>query len=174
MVLQFMHEALASICLYTDVEREIEVFHSSARYVNLAYTATWAFQEQLLFSIFPIFTQFLAIVKFINIVGGAITFGNISITSNFALCTQTLSISFGGVVGDETNATAYDHATPLQHSYKSIKGARYLLIIHELLVAMGFFSAGVQDETLKETLKEESQRLASYIIAVTIINTSLV
>ena len=32
----------------------------------------------------------------------------------------------------------------------AIKGARYLLIIHELLVAMGFFPAGVQDETLKE------------------------
>ena len=41
------------------------------------------------------------------------------------------------------------------------KGARYLLIIHELLVAMGFFPMGVQDETLKE----ESQRL---VIAVTI------
>ena len=41
--------------------------------------------------------------------------------------------------------------------YCLIKGARYLLIIHELLVAMGFFPAGVQDETLKE----ESQRLAS-------------
>ena len=38
-----------------------------------------------------------------------------------------------------------------------IKGARYLLIIHEVLVAMGFFPAEVQDETLKE----ESQRLAS-------------
>ena len=37
------------------------------------------------------------------------------------------------------------------------KGAQYLLIIHEVL-AMGFFPAGVQDETLKE----ESQRLASY------------
>ena len=37
------------------------------------------------------------------------------------------------------------------------KGARYLLIIHEVLVAMDFFSAGVQDETLEE----ESQRLAS-------------
>ena len=42
--------------------------------------------------------------------------------------------------------------------YAHFKGARYLLIIHELLVAMGvFFSAGVQDKTLKE----ESQRLAS-------------
>ena len=39
-----------------------------------------------------------------------------------------------------------------------IKDARYLLIIHELLVAMGFFPAEVQDETLKE----ESQTLASY------------
>ena len=39
----------------------------------------------------------------------------------------------------------------------AIKGARYLLIIHEVLVAMDFFSAGVQDETLEE----ESQRLAS-------------
>ena len=38
-----------------------------------------------------------------------------------------------------------------------VKGARYLLIIHEVLVAMDFFSAGVQDETLEE----ESQRLAS-------------
>ena len=38
-----------------------------------------------------------------------------------------------------------------------VKGARYLLIIHEVLVAMGFFPAGVQNETLKE----ESQRLAS-------------
>ena len=38
-----------------------------------------------------------------------------------------------------------------------LKGARYSLIIHEVLVAMEFFSAGVQDETLKE----ESQRLAS-------------
>ena len=37
------------------------------------------------------------------------------------------------------------------------KGARYSLIIHELLVAMGFFPAGVRDESLKE----ESQRLAS-------------
>ena len=36
------------------------------------------------------------------------------------------------------------------------KGARYLLIIHKVLIAMGFFPAGVQDETLKE----ESQRLA--------------
>ena len=36
-------------------------------------------------------------------------------------------------------------------------GARYLLIIHEVLVAIVFFPAGVQDETLKE----ESQRLAS-------------
>ena len=38
-----------------------------------------------------------------------------------------------------------------------VKGARYLLIIHEVLVAMDFFSAGVQDQTLEE----ESQRLAS-------------
>ena len=38
-----------------------------------------------------------------------------------------------------------------------VKGARYLLIIHEVLVAMDFFSAGVQ----VETLEEESQRLAS-------------
>ena len=38
-----------------------------------------------------------------------------------------------------------------------IKDARYLLIIHELLVAMGFFPAEVKDETLKE----ESQTLAS-------------
>ena len=38
-----------------------------------------------------------------------------------------------------------------------IKGAQYSLIIHEVLVAMGFFPAGVQDETLKEG----SQRLAS-------------
>ena len=30
----------------------------------------------------------------------------------------------------------------------SFKGAQYLLIIHEVLVAMGFFPAGVQDETL--------------------------
>ena len=37
------------------------------------------------------------------------------------------------------------------------KGAQYLLIIHEVLVAMDFFPAGVQDETLEE----ESQRLAS-------------
>ena len=42
-------------------------------------------------------------------------------------------------------------------SYVRIKGARYLLIIHEVLVAMDFFPAGVQDETLEE----ESQRLAS-------------
>ena len=41
-------------------------------------------------------------------------------------------------------------------SQEVIKGARYILIIHEVLVAMDFFSAGVQDETL-----EESQRLAS-------------
>ena len=27
----------------------------------------------------------------------------------------------------------------------ALKGARYLLIIHQLLVAMGFFPAGVQD-----------------------------
>ena len=39
----------------------------------------------------------------------------------------------------------------------TLKGARYLLIIHEVLVAMDFFSAGVQDEALEE----ESQRLAS-------------
>ena len=39
----------------------------------------------------------------------------------------------------------------------TIKGARYLLIIHEVQVAMVFFSAGVQDEALEE----ESQRLAS-------------
>ena len=40
----------------------------------------------------------------------------------------------------------------------SLKGARYLLIIHEVLVAIWyFFPAGVQDETLKG----ESQILAS-------------
>ena len=39
----------------------------------------------------------------------------------------------------------------------TIKGARYLLIIHEVQVAMVFFPAGVQDEALEE----ESQRLAS-------------
>ena len=33
---------------------------------------------------------------------------------------------------------------------RKFKGAWYLLIIHEVLVAMGFFPAGVQDETLKE------------------------
>ena len=38
----------------------------------------------------------------------------------------------------------------------TLKGARYSLIIHEVPVAMGFFPAGVQDETLKE----ESQSLA--------------
>ena len=37
------------------------------------------------------------------------------------------------------------------------KGARYSIIIHEVWVVMGFFPAGVQDETLKEV----SQRLAS-------------
>ena len=42
--------------------------------------------------------------------------------------------------------------------FACFKGARYLLIIHEVLVAMDLFSAGVQDETLEE----ESQRLASY------------
>ena len=41
--------------------------------------------------------------------------------------------------------------------HETVKGARYLLISHEVLVAMDFFSAGVQDETLEE----ESQRLAS-------------
>ena len=41
--------------------------------------------------------------------------------------------------------------------FNHLKGARYLLIIHELWVAMDFFPARVQDETLKE----ESQRLAS-------------
>ena len=41
--------------------------------------------------------------------------------------------------------------------YQLLKGARYLLIIHEVLVAMDFFPAGVQDEALEE----ESQRLAS-------------
>ena len=45
----------------------------------------------------------------------------------------------------------------MQSLCQCIKGARYLLIIHEVLVAMDFFSAGVQDETLGE----ESQRLAS-------------
>ena len=56
----------------------------------------------------------------------------------------------------------YDHvpkgrcANFMAHDRK-VKGARYLLIIHEVLVAMDFFSAGVQDETLEE----ESQRLAS-------------
>ena len=40
---------------------------------------------------------------------------------------------------------------------EAAKGSRYVLIIHELLVAMGFFPAGVQDEIPKE----ESQRLAS-------------
>ena len=29
---------------------------------------------------------------------------------------------------------------------KSLKGAQYLLIIHEVLVALDFFPAGVQDE----------------------------
>ena len=43
------------------------------------------------------------------------------------------------------------------HAPYVIKGARYLLIIHEVLVAMDFFPAGVQDEALEE----ESQRLAS-------------
>ena len=41
--------------------------------------------------------------------------------------------------------------------FETIKGGHYLLIIHEVLVAIGFFPAGMQDETLKE----ESQRLAS-------------
>ena len=50
----------------------------------------------------------------------------------------------------------------MAHSFTGIfwnvvKGARYLLIIHEVLVAMDFFPAGVQDEALEE----ESQRLAS-------------
>ena len=44
-----------------------------------------------------------------------------------------------------------------QSQISSFKSARYLLIIHEVLVAMDFFSAGVQDEALEE----ESQRLAS-------------
>ena len=49
-----------------------------------------------------------------------------------------------------------------------IKGAQHSIIIHEVLVAMGFFSAGVQDVTLKG----ESQRLASHntCLAVYIIN----
>ena len=41
----------------------------------------------------------------------------------------------------------------LQHFSRGdyvVKGARYLLIIHEVLVAMDFFPAGVQDETLEE------------------------
>ena len=38
-----------------------------------------------------------------------------------------------------------------------LKGVRYSLIIHEVWVVCCFFPAGVQDETLKE----ESQRLAS-------------
>ena len=45
----------------------------------------------------------------------------------------------------------------MQAGRREFKGARYSLIIHEVWVAMGFFPAGVQDETLKE----ESQRLAS-------------
>ena len=50
-----------------------------------------------------------------------------------------------------------DTVSVLLESAAQVKGARYLLIIHEVLVAMDFFSAGVQDETLEE----ESQRLAS-------------
>ena len=49
-----------------------------------------------------------------------------------------------------------DLVLAVPRDFDPIKGARYLLIIHELLVAMGFFPAEVQDETL-----EESQRLAS-------------
>ena len=40
---------------------------------------------------------------------------------------------------------------------KQCTSLRVLGTIHEVLVAMDFFSAGVQDETLEE----ESQRLAS-------------
>ena len=45
------------------------------------------------------------IVQFINFVGGAITFCNVSVTQKFGLCTQTLPPSspfFGEVAGDET------------------------------------------------------------------------
>ena len=49
----------------------------------------------------------------------------------FVFCCCCLFVCFGG------NALGF-------------KGARYLLIIHELLVAMIFFPAGVQDETLKK------------------------
>ena len=45
-----------------------------------------------------------------------------------------------------------ENGNVVEVTFKSIKGA---LIIHEVLVAMGFFPAGVQDETLKE----ESQSL---------------
>ena len=54
--------------------------------------------------------------------------------------------------------TVTDTAGPPTKQHAALfKGAQYLLIIHEVLVAMDFFSAGVQDETLEE----ESQRLAS-------------
>ena len=45
------------------------------------------------------------IVQFINFVGGAITFCNVSVTQKFGLCTQTLPPSspfFGEVARDET------------------------------------------------------------------------
>ena len=57
-----------------------------------------------------------------------------------------------------TLADKIKRASPIQKIILRIKGARYLLIIHEVLIAMLlFFPAGVQDDTLKE----ESQRLAS-------------
>ena len=55
---------------------------------------------------------------------------------------------------DEITLPATERCT---YTQLIIKGARNLLIIHEVLVAMDFFSAGVQDKTLEE----ESQRLAS-------------
>ena len=59
------------------------------------------------------------------------------------------SMVLGGSQGMEFNTL---------RGHSMFKGAQYSLIIHEVLVATEFFPAGVQDETLKE----ESQRLASY------------
>ena len=61
-----------------------------------------------------------------------------------------------GALTTTSNLRGKNAMTSVYYYSRAFKGARYLLIIHELLVAVGFFPAGVQDETLKE-----SQRLAS-------------
>ena len=123
--------------------------------VSLHLKGTWETQNHQTFCVSLVLVTFTLIYR----AACPLLVKHSTITSEESLTDSKLPDT--GYLRTKGQESVYETCACVIHtillSYMCIKGARYLLIIHEVLVAMDFFSAGAQDEALEE----ESQRLAS-------------